>query len=264
MTAPPTAPRLVQEGRPLGILAALPEEIAGLVEQMQSRRVACWGQRDFHAGMLHGQPCVIALSRIGKVAAAASAATLIHRFDVAGIIFSGVAGGVGAHVQVGDVVVAETLLQHDLDASPLFPRFEVPLLGQARFAADPALTQRLAQAVNAFLPHAPALGHGTHGDLHRTPRLHRGLIASGDRFVSGAAERAALIRALPDLLAVDMESAAVAQVCHEHAVPVAIVRTLSDAADDHAAMSFARFLTERAAPYAQAIFSAFLAPAATL
>ncbi|MCY0387771.1 5'-methylthioadenosine/adenosylhomocysteine nucleosidase [Robbsia sp. Bb-Pol-6] len=236
------------------MLAALPEEIAGLVEQMSSRRVARWGQRDFHAGILHGQSCVIALSRIGKVAAAASAATLIHRFDVKAIVFSGVAGGMGPAVRVGDVVLAEALIQHDLDASPLFPRFEVPLLGQSRFKADPGLTGRLAQAVGAFLPRAPVLEDGS------PPRLHRGMIASGDRFVSGDTERAALRRALPDLLAVDMEGAAVAQVCYEHDVPFAMVRTISDTADEHAAASFARFLAERAAPYAQAIFSAFLAP----
>ncbi|MGI4982539.1 MAG: 5'-methylthioadenosine/adenosylhomocysteine nucleosidase [Janthinobacterium lividum] len=253
MMAPGTAVPSGRDTRALGILAALPEEIAGLVEQLSAPRVARWGQRDFHGGLLHGRPCVVALSRIGKVAAAASAATLIHRFDVSAIVFSGVAGGIAPGVRVGDVVVADTLLQHDLDASPLFPRFEVPLLGRARFDTDPALSGRLARAADGFLPHAPMREDGA------PPRLHRGMIASGDRFVSGDAGRAALRGALPGLLAVDMESAAVAQVCHEHDVPFAVVRTISDAADDHAAVSFARFLTERAAPYAQAIFGAFLA-----
>ncbi|MHA7202200.1 phosphorylase family protein, partial [Burkholderia pseudomallei] len=111
--------------RPLGILAALPEELGDLVAAMRDDGpvdTVTLGRRDYHVGVAHGVRCVVTLARVGKVAAAATASALIHRFDVRAIVFTGVAGGVASDVSVGDVVVADALLQHDLDASPLFPR----------------------------------------------------------------------------------------------------------------------------------------------
>ena len=93
--------------------------------------------RDFWHGELHGQPVVLGLSKIGKVAAATTSAALIERFGVGRIVFTGVAGGLGAGVNVGDVVVATDFVQHDMDASPLFARYEVPLYGKTRLPATP-------------------------------------------------------------------------------------------------------------------------------
>ena len=76
---------------------------------------------------------VLALSKIGKVAAATTAAALMERFGAQRMVFVGVAGGLGAGVAVGDVVVGQFFLQHDMDASPLFPRYEVPLYGRTLF-----------------------------------------------------------------------------------------------------------------------------------
>src|SRR5690606_29689871 len=135
-----------------------------------------------------------------------TATALIERFRVDRIVFTGVAGGLARGVARGDVVVAESFLQHDLDASPIFPRYEVPLYATSRFATDAALTARLEAAARTAL-------HGT--------RVHRGLVVSGDRFVSSAAESQALQAALPDALAVEMEGAAFAQVCHDYGVPFA-------------------------------------------
>ena len=90
----------------------------------------------------------------------------------------------------------------------------------------------------------------------REPRVHRGLIISGDQFVASAAGVQALREALPDALAVEMEGAAIAQVCHEYGVPCAVVRTISDTADDHAPESFVSFLTEIAGTYSNAILHA--------
>jgi adenosylhomocysteine nucleosidase len=84
--------------------------------------------------------------------------------------------------------------------------------------------------------------------LH-SPRLHTGLIISGDRFVATSAESTALRQQLPDALAVEMEGAAVAQVCHDHGAPFAAVRTISDRADDAAHVDFVRFVTDVASHY---------------
>jgi adenosylhomocysteine nucleosidase len=213
------------------------------------------GRRDFHVGRLWGRPVVVTLARIGKVAAATTVTALIHRFGVGEVVFTGVAGGLGSAVRIGDVVVADHLVQHDLDATPLFPRYEVPLLGMARFPADPALSGRLAAAAAAFLAHdlggLPAAAHAAFG-LER-PQLHRGLVASGDRFIGGGAAAAALRADLPDALATEMEGAAVAQVCHEYGVPWAVVRTISDSADEHAHIDFPAFLRDVASLYSYGI-----------
>ena len=245
--------------RPLGILAALPQELGDLIDAMRAEsgvRTITHGRRDYHVGTVHGVPCVVTLARVGKVAAAATVSALIHAFDVEAVVFTGVAGGVGAEVRVGDIVVADTLLQHDLDASPLFPRFEVPLLGMSRFATNVVLADRLAAACERFVAEEGAASAARFGT--RAPRVHRGLIISGDQFVASAAGVQALRDALPDALAVEMEGAAIAQVCHEYGVPCAVVRTISDTADDHAPGSFVSFLTEIAGTYSNAILRRFL------
>ena len=244
--------------RPLGVLAALPQELGDLLGAMRAEsgvRTVTHGQRDYHVGTVHGTPCVVTLARVGKVAAAATVSALIHVFDVREVVFAGVAGGVGKDVRIGDIVIADTLLQHDLDASPLFPRFEVPLLGIARFAADSTLSAQLSAACERFVAEeggALSMRFGT-----QSPRVHRGLIVSGDQFVASAAAVRALRDALPDALAVEMEGAALAQVCFEYGVPCAIVRTISDTADAHAPASFATFLVEIAGAYSTGILSRF-------
>jgi adenosylhomocysteine nucleosidase len=225
------------------IVSAMREELAALLSLMpdEARQVAAG--REFWVGHLHGQEVVAVLSRIGKVAAATTATVLIERFAVERIVFTGVAGGLAPGVQVGDVVVADSFLQHDLDASPIFPKYQVPLYGVDRFAAHAGLSEQLARAVQSALPDA---------------RLHRGLVVSGDRFVSTTQESKALQAALPQALAVEMEGAAVAQVCHDYGVPFAAVRTVSDRADDAAHGDFDRFIREVASRYSAAIVGAFL------
>lgn len=233
----------------LGILAALPDEIRDLLSEMgpaaATRRI---GMRDYHHGVLYGRPCVLALTRIGKVAAAATTATLLREFDIDRVVFTGVAGGLGTQVRVGDVVVGSALVQHDLDASPLFPRHEVPLLQTARFPADEALAGLLHRCAAEFLAQRDG-----------PVALHRGLIATGDRFVHEAGIVRELRAALPEALCVEMEGAAVAQVCHEFGVPCAVMRTISDCADQDAAVDFATFLREVASVYSAGILRRFLA-----
>jgi adenosylhomocysteine nucleosidase len=243
---------------PTAILSALAEEQRGLLELLQRPQKTRHAGRDFWQGELHGQPVVLALSKIGKVAAATTATALIERFAVGRVVFTGVAGGLGEGVQVGDVVVATDFLQHDLDVSPLFPRYEVPFYGKARFDGDTALTALLYAAACAALAPVDA------GRSQRFPqaRVHQGLLASGDRFVSGSAESQALQAALAGaghaVLAVEMEGAAVAQVCLDYGVPFAAMRTISDRADDSAHVDFSSFVEQVASHYAQAIVERFL------
>lgn len=240
---------MISNQRPLAILSALEEEQAGLREQLQGAQCIEHAGRQFWQGQLDGIPVVLSLSRIGKVAAATSSAALIERFDVAAIVFTGVAGGVGRNVQVGDVVVGTGYVQHDMDASPLFPRYQIPLTGETVIAAHPELARTL---VFACVVGLQGLRHGD-----RAPVVHQGLIASGDRFVNGLDETRRIVegfqqqKLLP--LAVEMEGAAVAQVCHDYGIPFAAVRSISDRADDSAHRDFPEFVREVASVYARRI-----------
>jgi len=175
-------------------------------------------------------------------------------------LFTGVAGGLAAGIRVGDVVVARELLQHDMDASPLFPRYEVPLTGRSRFAADTLLGDQVAAAALRCLgelEHAVEPQHLAEFGIS-APRMHQGLVISGDRFVATAAESAALRHALPDALAVEMEGAAVAQVCADFGLPYAVLRVISDRADDTAHHDFLRFTREVASVLTRLIVGAAL------
>ena len=242
------------------IVSALHDELASVLALMPDEQKQVVGGREFWIGHLHGQDVVAVLSGIGKVAAATTAALLIERFGVGRIVFTGVAGGLGPGVNVGDMVLARCFLQHDMDASPLFPRHEVPGYGRARFGADGGLADALEltceRVLHSLPPRLDAVTVEAFG--LQAPRLHQGLLISGDRFVATTAESAALQRELPEALAVEMEGAAFAQVCHDFGVPLAVVRTISDRADDAAHVDFPRFLREVASRYSGALIDTLL------
>ena len=231
------------------------EEVAALLPCLADARVERRGGRDFHLGRLDGHDVIVVRSGIGKVAAATTTAVLLDAFDATALLFTGVAGGLHGDVRVGDVALGAELLQHDMDASPLFPRHEVPLTGRSRFPADAAWTSRVARAVGEVFTQ-PCPARAAFG--LSTPALHQGLVVSGDRFVATTLESDRLRAALPDALAVEMEGAALAQVCHDFGRPFAVVRTVSDRADDQAHADFGRFVAELAAPYSRDIVRATL------
>ena len=244
----------------IAIISALHEELSALLAALsphgdathQRLRIA---GRDFFLGQLAGREVVLVLSKVGKVSAATTATVLAERLGVTAMLFTGVAGGLGPDVRVGDVVVAREFLQHDMDASPLFPRHEVPFYVRIRFEADPHLCAALTQASKVTLANlAGTIGADAVAEfgLHR-PGVHQGLVISGDRFVSSSQESRALSHELPDAQAVEMEGAAIAQVCHDFGLPFAAVRTVSDRADDAAHADFTRFITAVASRYSAAI-----------
>ena len=233
----------------LAVVGAMHEEIAALRPCLEGLRTERRAGRDFHFGRLDGHDVILVRCGIGKVAAATTTAVLLDAFDASALLFTGVAGGLGEGVRVGDIVVATTLLQHDMNAEPLFPRWEVPLTGRARFGADPEWTARLVRVSRALA------AAGTHA---AAATIHQGLVVSGDRFVATRAESDQLRGLLPDALAVEMEGAAVAQVCHDFGRPFGVVRTISDRADDAAHGDFQRFVCDVAAPYSRDIVRAAL------
>jgi adenosylhomocysteine nucleosidase len=235
------------------IISALPEEQKGLLQLLQNHEHSAQIPRGLEHGFIHNKPVILALAGVGKVAAATTATMLIERYKVERIVFTGVAGAVAAHVNVGDVVVGSHYLQHDMDASPLFPRFEMPFYGLSRFAADAALIATILGAL-----HADSIKAIGQNDLKNALQIHQGLILSGDRFIHSAQEVRSLREALPDALCVEMEGAAIAQVCHDYRVPFAAVRTISDKADDNAYVDFEKFVSDVAGPMAVKLIDALM------
>ncbi len=248
----------------IGIMAAMPDEIAGLIELISTQkqsRVQRMGSRHFHDGVIDGQRCIVVLSGIGKVAAASATTTLIQHFKVDEIVFSGLAGGVGNDARVGDVVIADKLVQHDMDARPLFPQFEIPLTGIAEFASTALQRRRLEAAAKEFFAQGfdqavpPAVAQQFGLD---TPSIHIGMIASGDQFIGSANKVEHLRQILPGIVAVEMEGAAMAQICDEYKLPYSIIRTISDRADATAHHDFGLFLRHVASQYSSGILRNYI------
>ena len=247
----------------LGIMGAMPEEVTGIVSELSAAQTRRLGGRDYVSGRLHGVDVVVVFSRWGKVAAATTATMLLAEFGVEGIVFIGVAGAVDPGLALGDVVIASELLQYDMDASaiPVFQRFEIPLLGRARFEAHVPWVSLARETSEAFVATdlASCLSPETCVAFSiATPRVVTGLIASGDRFVSDPVFLDNLRMALPDLRCVEMEGGAVAQVCFEFDRPCAVLRVISDRADHDAPVDFQRFVSEVAAIMTSHIASRFV------
>jgi len=243
-----------------GILGAMPQEVALMERSMTVHRRVEAGLRTFYEGTWAGQEIVLVLSRVGKVSAAVTTLLLLERFGVTHIIFTGVAGAVAPRLRIGDVVIADRLIQHDMDARPLFPRFEIPLLEKSEFEAPLHETARLAaeKYITERLPSGIPRERLEAFGITR-PSVHRGLIVSGDQFVADVSRTRSLREDLPGALCTEMEGAAVSQVCHEMGgIPHAVIRVISDQADHAAAIDFQRFMDEVAESLTGGIVEALL------
>ncbi|OJF17243.1 MAG: 5'-methylthioadenosine/S-adenosylhomocysteine nucleosidase [Bacillaceae bacterium G1] len=204
----------------------------------QEERVKVWGnmtiqeQRtvagiSFWVGTFEGRDTVVCQCGVGKVNAAMCTQILIDRFDVEKIVFTGVAGALEPTLDIGDIVISTDCIQHDMDVRPLgFARGMIPFMDQSIFVADPelvALATRAAQEVLAG------------------KQVVQGRILSGDQFVADLDTVGNLYLEFGGAC-VEMEGAAVAQVCSLNAVPFVIIRSMSDRADKSANVNFLEFV----------------------
>jgi adenosylhomocysteine nucleosidase len=246
----------MKDFKKIGIIGAMQEEIASLKTNMKNPICQTIAGREYVSGELFGKDCVVVFSRWGKVAAASTATTLINTFQVDCIIFTGVAGAVSPDLNIGDVVLGTHLYQHDMDAAPLFPKREIPYLNRDSFHSDERLFGSASEAAQTFFASAFFSQPHLKEFSIESPRIHHGIIASGDQFVSGLEKTQSLHQEVPGTLAVEMEGAAVAQVCHEHEIPCMIIRTISDRADHAAPIDFPKFVTSIATHYSMGIVEA--------
>lgn len=221
----------------LAIIGAMQPELDLLQSRLERAASTQAGSVVFHHGYLNGREVVLVLSGIGKVNAAVATALVIRQFQPQYVINTGSAGGLAAGIRVGDVVVGTEAAHHDVDVTAFgYVPGQVPQQ-PARFRADGRLVEAAARAAAAFDDAA----------------VHRGLVVSGDQFVSDSGKIAAIRRHFPDAQAVEMEAAAIAQTCHQQGVPFVIVRAVSDAADEEAGQSFETFLQTAAVHSAQMV-----------
>ncbi len=114
----------------IGILGAMPEEINGIVSLLKDKTEVVKGMRTYYLGSINNIEVVVVFSRWGKVASATTVTHLIVEFGITELFFTGVAGAINPDLNIGDIVIASSLIQHDLDARPIMKRFEIPLLGK--------------------------------------------------------------------------------------------------------------------------------------
>lgn len=234
-------------------MGAMPEEIENVVGLLSDVSEYSMGKRTYYKGILNKIETVVVFSRWGKVAAATTVTTLIHEFKITHLLFTGVAGGIHPKLNIGDIVLAKRLIQYDMDARPLMQQYEIPLLLKTYFNSDELLNKQSENAIKHLLENNHLNEVITSENLIAfnitQPKLYCGDIASGDQFFSKNQQKQNLHNNLPDVLCVEMEGAAVAQVCYEYNIPFTVIRTISDVADDSSHIDFPLFIQKIAKNY---------------
>lgn len=242
----------------LAIISAMPEEMQSLLDNLEVIGTLKKGKRVYYQGLLFDTEVLIVFSRWGKVAAAATVTQLINSFDISKVIFSGVAGGLDARLNIGDIIIGTELIQHDMDASPLYPAMEIPLLDKAVF--ETADSTKIKEATSHFLDnYSDYFSNEVQKEYGiANPKLYQGLIVSGDYFVNSMEKIDEIKAKASEALCVEMEGAAVAQVCYEYEIPFQIIRIISDKANDNSHIDFPKFANEVAGKYVLGILEKYL------
>jgi len=204
--------------RPVALFAALHSE-AQVLERRLSPSTIAWPHFFIWQGLLEGAPVVLAVSGVGKVASALAAQFVFDAFHPRCAITFGLAGAKASDIPPGQLIVASGAVQHDMDARPLTQaQGTIPSLGMAVFPSDPTWSARLRRATESVADD-PNL-------------ISSGLVLTGDQIVTSAQIRDGLLTVFPEGACFDMETAAIAQVAYQNAIPWAALRVTSDAADE--------------------------------
>lgn len=217
----------------LGVVGAMDIEVDFFQAEMEINASYQKAGMTFYDALFKGVEMILVKSGIGKVNAAICTQILIDDFDVDQIIFTGVAGAIDRRLEVGDIVVADSLVQHDVDASGFdYKLGEIPGLGQVAFTADKNLVGLAKEA-------------GEKIAAEKEIDVYSGRILSGDQFISNQ-EKVAELKATFGGYCTEMEGAALAQVCSLNEIPFVVVRSISDNADQNANHSFEEFAKKAA------------------
>lgn len=229
----------------IGIIGAMNEEISLLHDIITVEKENIFAGRHFYSGKINDSEAVLVQAKIGKIAAAITTSLLLTKYNVDAVIFTGVAGAVSDELNIGDITIANSLMQHDMDASPIFPKYQIPLLDISSINTSPDLTNKLKKASYEFVQnnlHQAIPQHLLYELAIKAPKIVPGTIVSGDQFIKDKDVITRIKKDIPDAKCVEMEGAAVAQVCYEFKKPFAIMRVISDKADHSAKIDFPKFL----------------------
>lgn len=222
----------------IGIIAAMPEELAYLIQHLDNAQEQVVLGNTYHTGTIASHEVVLVESGIGKVMSAMSVAILADHFQVDAVINTGSAGAVANGIAVGDVVIADKLAYHDVDVTAFGYDYGQMAQQPLYFESDKKFISLIQESLSK---------------LEQT--WHLGLIATGDSFVAGEDKIKAIKEHFPQVLAVEMEGAAIAQASHALNLPFLVVRAMSDNANHEASVSFDEFIVEAGRRSAQALMT---------
>ncbi len=204
----------------IGIIGAMELEVATLKNLMKVENIVKKAGMDFYEGTLDGKPVVVVQSGIGKVNAGMCVQILADLFSVTHVINTGVAGSLNPKLDIGDILVSEKALQHDMDVTPLgYAPGQIPGIDTLAFPADKAMTETAVSACRRVNPDINVL---------------TGLVVSGDQFISSKEVKDRLVEVFHGDCA-EMEGASIAQAAYLNGLPFIVIRAISDKADDSAA-----------------------------
>lgn len=209
----------------LGIIAAMSEELEILLKDMQLDSSTTKAGMTFNKGKLWSNEVIAVVCGIGKVNAAVCTQILVSEFNVDKVINVGVAGGIGKDIYPGDVVIATNLVEHDMDTTAFGdPHGQVPRMDTFDFKCDSSLIESANSACKKV------------GGFN----TFTGRIVSGDVFVADV-EKIKWLEKEFNALSCEMESASIAHVCYLNNIPVVVIRSISDNANNGAHMDFEKF-----------------------
>ena len=209
----------------IGIIGAMDEEVAPLLKELKPKKKLVKAQMEFNEGELWGKDVVVVRSGIGKVNAAVCAQVLVDNFDVNALINVGVAGGVREDIYPGDVVIGNSLIQHDFDSSIFGDELgQIPRMDVFDFKCDEKLVNKAKDACNKM----------------NDCKSFVGRIVTGDQFIA-APEKIRWLSKQFDGLACEMEGGSIAQVCYLNNVPFVVIRSASDNANNGAHIEYEKF-----------------------
>lgn len=210
----------------VGIIGAMEEEVANLIQFMLDPKVEERASMRFYQGQLYGKEAVLVRSGVGKVNAAACAQILIDKYNVDVLINTGIAGSLNAKIDIGDIVISTDAVHHDMDAEAFgYPRGQVPRMETKYFPADAELVEKAKRANELANP-----------DI----QTFVGRVATGDQFVASNEMKEDIVKQFK-ADCVEMEGAPIAQVAYLNRVPYVIIRAISDKADNSATQDYPTF-----------------------
>ena len=211
----------------VGIIGAMKSEVEQLIERMEQVQVVSKAGMNFYRGNLAGRPAVVVQSGVGKVNAALCTQILVDCYEVSAIINTGIAGSLDERIDIGDIVLSEEAVYHDMDVTAFgsYALGEVPGMGRLAFPADERLIELAKECCARVNP-----------DIH----VFTGRIVSGDQFIMSR-EKKNWLKATFGGCCTEMEGAAVAHGAWRNGVPFLILRAISDKADDSAGMTMEEF-----------------------